>query len=115
MSVLFGYIFRLVFVLVLLSPENDFLGERHKQLSILAKRLPSYLLFEITSLFFIDENQIEKISHGEFPLDVLHRRRQFITTEEQTDRNALTWKASTVHLSLARSLVHPYLGPVHHP
>jgi len=48
------------------------------------------LLFEVSPIFLVDEDEVQVVAHGEFLVDVSHRRRQVVAIEEQPDWNGLT-------------------------
>lgn len=43
---------------------------------------PAYLLFEITSLFLIDQHQVQIVAHRELLVDVSHGGSQIIASQE---------------------------------
>ena len=47
----------------------------------------TYLLFEVSSFLFINENQVEIVAHREFLVDVFHGWCQLIAAEEQSNGN----------------------------
>ncbi len=46
---------------------------------------PWYLLFEVAALLLIHEHQVQVVPHRELLVDVAHRRRQLVATQEQPD------------------------------
>lgn len=62
--------------------------------SCLGLRLPPenyFLLLEIPSVFFINQNQVEKVSDAKLSANVSHGCAQVTGTQKQSDRNGLPY------------------------
>ena len=57
----------------------------------------THLLLEVPPLFFVNEYQVEIVPHTELLVDVLHRGREVVAGEEESDGNGLPSHWSSVH------------------
>jgi len=57
----------------------------------------NFLLFEVSSVLFVNEHQIEIVLHTELVVHALERRSQIVRRQKQTNRNTLTANGSAVH------------------
>lgn len=62
-----------------------------------------HLLFEVASLFLIDQHQVEVITHRELLVDVPHGWSQLIASQEKPDGNGLPCK---VHRTISTGRMH---------
>lgn len=66
----------------------------------------SHLLFEVSPIFLIHENQVKEVLDGELLVDVTHGRREVVPRQEHPDRDTLASHWGSVHdLVLGNSLV----------
>lgn len=54
----------------------------------------SYLLLEVSSVLLVNKDKIEVISDAELLVDFSESWRQIESTEEQTDRDCLSYKVT---------------------
>ena len=57
----------------------------------------AHLLFKVSSLFFINQDQVEVVPHTELFIDVLHGRREVIAGQKQANGNGLPSDRSSIH------------------
>lgn len=63
------------------------------------------MLLEISTIIVIEKNQIEKVANREFLVDVVHRRRQVVSTQKQSDWDRLACQSHLQRKVFQRWLV----------
>ena len=65
----------------------------------------THLLFEISSVFFVNQNQVEIVLHAKLLIHILQSRGEVVATQEQSDGNSLSYKNNALRLNHAPNYI----------